>query len=223
MIQVVIIGAGKGGTALLKALHNDPLVKITGVADRNRKAEGFQLAKGLGIYTTTRYEQLLEKQGPDLIIDATGDPSVRLALKGTITDGVEVIGGLSARFMWQLLDERTKGKEEAERLLAEYQSLYSLGVKLTASESIEKLYMMIVEYALKLTDCPAGSLAVFDEKSGEMYLGAVKGFSKNFSRKQRWQIRKGGLTSTILNQKIPLTVSDVNQFPNFDNPLIERQ
>jgi len=220
MIQIVIVGGGKGGEALLKILHNDPLVKVMGVADLNRKAPGLQYAKEQGIYTTTDYQILLEKKKPDLVVDVTGNSSVRSALKKGSNGNFEVIGGKSAHLMWQLIEERVKAKEEAERLLVEYQSLYRLGVKLTASENIEKLYTTIVDYALKLIACPAGTLALFNEKSGEMYLAAVKGFSRSFSRKTRWKVRKGGLTSTILNQRTPLAVSDVNQCPKFDNPLM---
>jgi len=220
MIQVVIVGGGKGGTALLNVLHGNPHVKITGVADQNRKAPGIQIAKEFGIYTTTRFEQLFNHHKPNLIIDVTGDASVRSALKRYAHAGVEIIGGLSAQLMWKIIDDRIREKEEAERLLAEYQSLYSLGVKLTASENIGKLYTTIVDYALRLIGCPAGSLALFDEKSGEMYFAAARGFSKAFSRRQKWKVRKGGLTSTILNQKTPLAISDIQKFPNFDNPMM---
>ncbi|HEX9759119.1 MAG TPA: diguanylate cyclase [Nitrospiria bacterium] len=220
MIQVAIVGGGKGGTALLNVLHGNPHVTITGVADQNRKAPGIQIAKEFGIYTTTRFEQLFNHQKPHLVIDVTGDNSMRLALKRYANSGVEVIGGLSAQLMWKIIDDRIREKEEAERLLAEYQSLYSLGVKLTASENIGKLYTTIVDYALRLIGCPAGNLALFDEKSGEMYFAAARGFSKAFSRKQKWEVRKGGLTSTILNQKTPLAISDIQKFPNFDNPMM---
>ncbi len=218
MIRVAIIGAGKGGTALLNMLHLEPNVQIVGVADQNRKASGILFAKQLGIYTTSHYEKLLDQHKANLIIDVTGDSSLHSGLKRYANSGVEVIGGVSARFMWQLIEERIKGKEEAERLLAEYQSLYTLGVKLTASENIGKLYMTIVYYALRLTGCPAGALALFDEKSGEMFYAAVKGFTKAFSRRQRWEVQKGGMTSKILNQKTPLSVADIQQFPNFDLP-----
>jgi len=133
------------------------------------------------------------------------------------------MGGTSAYFLWQLIAERIKSKEEIEWLLFEYQSLYELGLKLTSTDQLDRLYNLIVDYAVRLTNTPAGSLAIFDEKRGEMSFAAVKGFSKDFSKNTRWKLRKAGLTSSILNQKHPLVIQDVKKHSSFDNPVMLRE
>src|SRR5689334_14408880 len=45
--NVAIIGAGRGGTALMEILANDPLVQIVGVAELSPDAPGLGLAKQL--------------------------------------------------------------------------------------------------------------------------------------------------------------------------------
>lgn len=222
-VDVALIGAGRGGSALLELFSNDPLVKIIGVADTRPQAPGINLARRLRIPVTADYRKLLNRKRLDLVIDVTGKKAVEKALDKIKPSGVEIMGGTSAYFLWQLLEERIRSKEEIERLLFEYQSLYELGLKFTSTDQLDRLYNLIVDDAVRLTDTPAGSLAIFDEKRGEMYFGAVKGFSKGFSKTMRWKLRKAGLTSSILNQKHPLVIPDVRKFRSFDNPVMLRE
>ncbi len=118
MTKVVLIGAGRGGTALIEILHKDPLVQIIGIADINPKAPALDIARRLGIPTATNYHQLIT--GPvDLIIDLTGDPIVHEALEANPRK-IEVMGQLSAMFIWQLVMERIKSTALAEVIRAKY-------------------------------------------------------------------------------------------------------
>ena len=77
-----------------------------------------------------------------------------------------------------------------------------------------------MEEATKLTNTPAGSVAIFNERRGKMSLGAVKGFSEKFSKRMEWTLRKGGLTHSILNSKEPLVIEDIRQYRGFDSPIM---
>jgi diguanylate cyclase (GGDEF)-like protein len=222
-LEVALIGAGQGGSALLELFYNDPLVKIIGIADTKPHAPGIKLARRLKIPVTTDYLKLLNRKNLDLVIDVTGEKAVEKELEKIKPTGVGIMGGTSAYFLWQLIAERIKSKEEIEWLLFEYQSLYELGLKLTSTDQLDRLYNLIVDYAVRLTNTPAGSLAIFDEKRGEMSFAAVKGFSKDFSKNTRWKLRKAGLTSSILNQKHPLVIQDVKKHSSFDNPVMLRE
>lgn len=127
--RVAIIGAGHGGTSLIKIFHNDPLVRIIGVADLKSNAPGIRLAKRLQIPVTNDYRKFLRSKQADLIIDVTGNKEVEEALLVFKHPGVAVIGGSSAKFMWQLIEERIENQEAIEQHLFEYQSLYNLYVK----------------------------------------------------------------------------------------------
>ncbi|MDC4206691.1 MAG: diguanylate cyclase [Candidatus Manganitrophus sp.] len=218
-MRIAIVGAGKGGTSLLEILSEDPLIKITGVADRKKTAPGIRLATALRIPTTADFKTLLKKKN-DIIINVTGSPKVEAALQASKRDGIEILSGRSAKLAWTLIDERQKSQREAERLLSEYLSLYDLSLKLSSNENIAKLYATVIDYATELTRTPAGSLAMFDEERGEMVLVASKGFSRDFSRVRRWRVRKGGLTTYILNQKGVVAIESVKKFPKFNNPVL---
>jgi len=119
MTRVAIIGAGRGGTALIEVLHKDPLVTIVGVADTQADAPGMDLARRLNIPTTPDFRSLL-KQPLDIVVDVTGNDKVRAALEGLRAKGVELIGGLSARLMWQLIEERIRSKALEEEVRSRY-------------------------------------------------------------------------------------------------------
>lgn len=131
--SVAIIGAGRGGTALMEIFANDPLVQIVGVAESNPDAPGLDLAKQLKIPITPDYRQLLTMERVDLIIDVSGDAEVWQFLQDFHRMGVTIIGGASAKFMWELIEARIRATAEIEKTLNKYQSLYRLYVKETGA------------------------------------------------------------------------------------------
>ncbi|MDH5625920.1 MAG: Gfo/Idh/MocA family oxidoreductase, partial [Nitrospira sp.] len=131
--NVAIIGAGRGGTALMEIFADDPLVRIVGVAEVDPQAPGVSLATQLGIPVTSDYRQLLAMERIDLIIDVSGNAEVWQLLQDFHRMGVTVIGGASAKFMWELIEARIRATAEIERTLNKYQSLYRLYVKETGA------------------------------------------------------------------------------------------
>jgi two-component system sensor histidine kinase DegS len=127
--HVAIIGAGRGGTALLEIFAQDPLVEVVGIAEINPKAPGIRLARKLKVPVTPDYRELLALEQVDLIIDVTGNAEVERVLQDFHRMGVTVIGGASAKFMWQLIEARIRATAEIEKTLNRYQSLYRLYVK----------------------------------------------------------------------------------------------
>src|SRR6266496_2476311 len=101
--KVVIVGAGKGGRALLEMFAGDPTVVILGVTDLNPWAPGIELARRLNVPVATELRELVAHPRADLIIDVTGSPEVHRQLQELKTPTAEVIGGIGARFMWDLL------------------------------------------------------------------------------------------------------------------------
>ncbi len=136
--NVAIIGAGHGGTALMEIFANDPLVEIVGVAEINPKAPGLSLARRLKIPVTRNYQELLAMERVDLIIDVSGSAEVAQFLQDFHRMGVTIIGGASAKFMWELIEARIRATAEIEKTLNKYQSLYRLYVKETGAAVTEE-------------------------------------------------------------------------------------
>jgi len=113
--KVVIVGAGKGGRALMEMFVGDATVSILGVADVNPWAPGIEFARRFNIPVTTDLTEFVTDPRTDLIIDVTGSPDVHQMILRSKPAGAEVMGGLSARFMWDLLAERKRSEELEDR------------------------------------------------------------------------------------------------------------
>jgi transcriptional regulator with GAF, ATPase, and Fis domain len=113
--RVVIVGAGKGGRALLEMFVGDPTVAMVGVADVNPWAPGLELARRLNIPVASDFRELIADPRLDLVIDVTGDPEVHRAIHRLKAAATEVMGGASAKFVWDLLAERKRSEELEDR------------------------------------------------------------------------------------------------------------
>lgn len=119
--------------------------------------------------------------------------------------------------------ERYELKQGLNERLVEHRLLCEIGIALTTEDNIPQLFSLIVHTALKLTGCPAGSLAIYRQETGEFELAASSGFSQEFSRVCRWRRRAGGLTDYIIRHGHPVIIPDVSLHPTFDNPVLLRE
>jgi len=107
-VKVLLIGAGHVGSMLLRLFQNDPTIKISGVVDINPNAPGMLLAQQLGLPTTCDYRRFIRDEALDLVINVTGNGDVQQELIREKPLRTEILGGISARFIWTLLDEYKK-------------------------------------------------------------------------------------------------------------------
>jgi len=117
MTRIILIGAGTGGKSLVELFHKDPTIEILAVVDKNERAPGLLLARELGLRVNTTYKKLLATEPADLIIDVTGDAAVGRDIGALKPDTTEIVGGNSARFIWNLLEARN----QTEALERKYQ------------------------------------------------------------------------------------------------------
>jgi signal transduction histidine kinase len=115
--RVAILGAGRGGTALLDLLHLIPSIEIVGISDRDPGAPGLVRAKNLRIPVTGRIEELVYNHGVNLIMDVTGDPEVQRFVQLHKRPETEILSGSAARVLWELV--RHEANLQAELFHAE--------------------------------------------------------------------------------------------------------
>ena len=123
-LTVVILGAGKGGSALIELLTRCAGIRILGVADSNPGAPGLQLAHYHYIPTTTDAAWLVSRDDTNLIIDVTGDPAIPALIVTHKSSKAEVLGGTAARLIWSLIQE----EHEMYERLAHAEKLSTLGI-----------------------------------------------------------------------------------------------
>ncbi|HEU4686212.1 MAG TPA: ATP-binding protein [Nitrospira sp.] len=100
---VAILGAGRGGSALLDLLHQIPAIEIAGIMDRDPAAPGLRRARELKIPITNRAEDLIANPDVDLIMDVTGDPAMEGVIHRHKTPGTDVLNGSTSRVLWELV------------------------------------------------------------------------------------------------------------------------
>ncbi len=122
-INIAILGAGKGGCALLDLLANLPDVNVVGITDQSSTAPGLRRAADHQITITRTLAELIGHPDVDLIVDVTGDPTVPALIQGGKRPGSEVLGGAAARLLWRLVQHET----EIQAQLLSAEKLASIG------------------------------------------------------------------------------------------------
>ena len=116
--KVAIIGAGRGGTALLRLLAGHPDLEVAGVAEIDQNSPGLELVRQMGIPITHDYHEFAGREDLDLIVNVTGDPSIGECIEKEKKGRQEVLGGASARLLWDLVYNIKRREEEKEEFLA---------------------------------------------------------------------------------------------------------
>ncbi len=113
--RVLVIGGGRGGTAMLDLFTDDPMIKIIGIFDANPQAPALAIAKERGIQNFTNLDDAIEVCRPCLVFNLTGDESVTTYAASQLGNE-NIIGGFQARFIWNLLARLKKTNEQITHL-----------------------------------------------------------------------------------------------------------
>ncbi|MRH43185.1 PAS domain S-box protein [Aquibacillus halophilus] len=111
MKRIIIVGAGKGGTALIKLMKEIDRMEIVAVVDIDSRALGMRLAKSYNIKTGDNWRDWIEKD-IDIVIEATGSQKVLDQIIEARKSTTVVIPGSVAYITAELLEDK-------ERLLQE--------------------------------------------------------------------------------------------------------
>jgi diguanylate cyclase (GGDEF)-like protein len=122
--RVLIIGAGRGGSAMMDILLEDPHVCIVGVVDVNPLAPAFAMATKHGIATFSSLAEAIGVCRPCIAFNLTDDESVTTYAEGEL-GSKNVVGGFQARFLWKLTNRLKQANEQVFHL-AHHDSLTEL-------------------------------------------------------------------------------------------------
>ncbi|WP_077213917.1 sigma 54-interacting transcriptional regulator [Bacillus dakarensis] len=114
METVMIVGAGKGGTAILKILKESDVLDVKVVIDINKEAPGIFLAKQYGIITGTDWQAYLNDD-IDIVIEVTGQEDVFKEIRQARGKDTVIIPGSVAYLVASLMREK-------EELISKFQN-----------------------------------------------------------------------------------------------------
>jgi two-component system, NtrC family, sensor kinase len=118
-MRVAIIGAGRGGTALLDVLHQIGTIEIVGIMDKDPSAPGLRRAREINVIVYDRVSDLIKSPGVNLVMDVTGDPTMAPVLKQQLPAHTDIVSGQASRLLWTLVQHESTLQTEllhAEKL-----------------------------------------------------------------------------------------------------------
>jgi signal transduction histidine kinase len=119
---IALVGAGKGGQAILEALLQIPGIEVRYVVDIDPNAPGIALARRNGIRCRTdgRLDELSADPDVDLVFEVTGRPEVFEALRASRHPNSSLLVAGGTRIIFHLLDAQRQAAvalEEHQRTL----------------------------------------------------------------------------------------------------------
>lgn len=142
-MRIAIVGAGRGGTNLIKVFRTLSDIEVKVVVDTNTSAEGIVYAKQHGIASEQDLSQI-GKHGVDVIIEATGSNAVIAKLRELFGESHQIIDAHVAQVLNQmvdgqvlLLDQMSKQMEAIQKLAGTFTTEFEQLVE--SVESINEL------------------------------------------------------------------------------------
>ena len=105
IIRIGIVGAGKGGNALLQILSDIPEVTIIGICDINPEAEGLSLAQEQSIPIYDNVKDLTANQEMDWLLNAAYDSLSEHHILAQQFHNISIIDGTIAKLIWRMIIE----------------------------------------------------------------------------------------------------------------------
>ena len=149
-LNLGIVGGGRTCKYFLELLKQESLpyldIHLVGVCDTNPNAEGFRLAREMGIYTTADFRDLFRIDGLDGIIELTNSRDVLLQLIRYRPKRVAVIEHNIGRFIrnFFVINQRLKAAEQQvmmEKMISDFliqqakQRIVALNTDFTVAEA----------------------------------------------------------------------------------------
>ncbi len=217
MLRIAIAGGGIGGSALISLLRTDANTVLAGVYEQKHEAPGVVLARKWDIPVFVRLEELVAA-APELVVNVTGDAEVSRDIRDAFQQKIEVIEGVGARFLWEIIEKQKRAKIENIKTSADQKILYQLATRLSAADSLKAFLEQFLAKTLDMADAPAGCIAVFSGR--QMKMLAAKGLSKKFLENRTWSICPEEFTERLFSRKECAEVIDTTKVSFGENTAI---
>jgi diguanylate cyclase (GGDEF)-like protein/PAS domain S-box-containing protein len=220
MFKIAIAGGGISGSALISLLRGDLSTNLVGVYEKKQDAPGVVLARKWEIPIFNEIRDLVTVR-PDMVINVTGDSTISNEIRVAFQNRIEVIEGIGARLLWEIIEKQKRAKIEVIKTTADQKLLYELVSQLGSTETLMAFCEMLLSKSLAMVDAPAGSIAVYE--NGQFRLISSKGLSKKFLENQTWSILPGGLTEKVFQQKEIAEITDTLKVDYINNPALANE
>ncbi|MBI5849322.1 MAG: diguanylate cyclase [Nitrospirae bacterium] len=217
MLRIAIAGGGIGGSALISLLRADMNSQLVGVFEKKAESPGIVLARKWGIPVFLQLEDLV-KANPELVINVMGDAESSNQIREAFGQKIEVVEGVGARFLWEIIEKQKRAKIETIKTTADQKILHNLAMKLGSADSLKGFLDLVLAKALDIADAPVGCIAL--QRSRQMKIMASKGLSRKFLESRSWSALPESAMEGLFHKKEFCEIPDVSKAPDLTNPAL---
>jgi diguanylate cyclase (GGDEF)-like protein len=114
-------------------------------------------------------------------------------------------------------------KESLEIQIKALKDLIEVAKAVVSTLDLDTVLQAILSSAMVFSETPAGSVALYDDKNGELTLHVHSGLSAAFIKKERWTANPGGLTEQVLSAREIFFIEDTGKTSFFNNPIAVKE
>lgn len=113
MKQILIVGAGKGGTALFRLFKETKSMQICAIVDKEADAPAMKLAEEMDVHTSTEWKDWIHHD-IDIVINVTGEEELFEKMIELFPRKTIIIPGSVANIIYELIHEKTVLTDEVK-------------------------------------------------------------------------------------------------------------
>ena len=118
MINVLLVGGGRGGAGILELCRKVKDVSVIGVVDPKSEAVAIKLASKLGIRTFGDVRDALKLDAVNVVLNITGNDEVNRLIEEHKKPEVKIVDAFIAKMMYHLVKSQTLMHEELNSKVA---------------------------------------------------------------------------------------------------------
>jgi len=211
-IDLIILGGGRGGMAMLEVLQHYDWVHIHAIVDITENAVAFPMARQSGIHTSIDRNLTLEQFDVDIVIDVTGDNAMARCLAPSLhLRRIELISGKSAKLLFDLVNEQLRNEKtihQQNTRLDLLDSMLEITMQLENRPQVEDILSQSLINLYGHVHAAKGMTVVFNSKGTGNIISAIGTEKPNCD-----------VTACVSIQKICQDLTEHHRFKTLPQPI----
>jgi methyl-accepting chemotaxis protein len=118
LINILLVGGGRGGVGILEMVNQVPDLEILGVVDVKTDAVAIKLAQKMGIRTFVDVRDGLKMPNVNVVLNITGNKDVNQLIEENKASGVKVVDDFITSMLYHLIKSQALMSEELNERVA---------------------------------------------------------------------------------------------------------